>query len=116
MWRAYVCDDKGWKTEKKPNKSFLSCSTQATRSLYYLSVALIADFTAKGFHRTMDVGVLLQTRTCCKSFAALGAGVTASPNMMCTNVTLQIAGISEHLTTTTFLSDDEKNPNCQKKK
>lgn len=45
------------------------------------------------------MGVLFESTGCCKCLAAFRTGVTASSDMRCPDVSLEIAGVSEHLVT-----------------
>ena len=62
-----------------------------------LGVALEADLTPERFDRAVDVSVLFKARACGKCFATFRAGVASSPDMMCSDVSLQVAGIGENL-------------------
>ena len=43
--------------------------------------------------------MLFESTGCCKCLAAFRTGVTASSDMRCPDVSLEIAGVSEHLVT-----------------
>lgn len=64
-----------------------------------LGVSFVADFASERFDTRVDVSVLLQSRTCCKCFSALGTGVTTSSNVLGANVSLKIRWISENFAT-----------------
>ena len=51
----------------------------------------------KWFNRAMNVGVLLQPRGGSERFSTFRASVTSRTHMICSYVTLQIAGISKDL-------------------
>lgn len=64
-----------------------------------LSVAFETDLTSEWLDTAMDVGVLFQSRTGCKSFPAFWTGMRSGSNMVGPDVPLQIAWIREHLVT-----------------
>lgn len=59
-----------------------------TAQIRELRVRLQADLALEWLHRRVDVRVLLQARRCGERFAALRTGVTASADVMRTNMPL----------------------------
>lgn len=64
-----------------------------------LSIALETNLTSEWFDRAVDMGVLFQARTGCKSLATFRASMASGSDMVGPDVSLEIAWISENFLT-----------------
>ena len=64
-----------------------------------LGVGLVAHLAPEGLHAAVDVCVLLEPGGGGECLATLWTGVTPGPDMRGPDVSLQVAGVSEHLVT-----------------
>lgn len=58
---------------------------------------LMANFTSERLHTRVNMGMLLQTGGGGEGFAALLTRVLPRSHVVCTDVSLQVAGVREHL-------------------
>ena len=76
-------------------QSAIGVHTLVATQVRELGVRLGAHLATERFHRGVNVRVLLQAGTGCKSFAALGTGMGAGTKMLRADVALEVRLVGE---------------------